>query len=180
MSFRQTWNKVPSRIRDQFSNGNLEFVIGGSLLTFAGYAYWEEQQRQNQMMRIQPNDASKSGALRNDLRKKYLESLKEEERVRKEMIDKYKTSSVLFQCEVMVAFPLDGQKGLQGAELGDILDVLEEGVGPDGSYNLCRFSGDKVKHGFHAGQIGLYPARCLKKLDASRMNKPGWRWWRRS
>lgn len=176
MSFRQIWNKVPGRIRDQFSNGNLEFFIGGSLVTFAGYAYWEEQQRQNQMSRIHV-DSQQTRKLRDELRKKYLQSVEEEERVRKETISKYKISKSLFQCEVMVAFPLDGQMGLQGVEQGDILDIIEEGVGPDESYSLCRFTGDKVENGITVGQIGWYPARCLKKMDSHQTSKSRWIRW---
>jgi len=173
MALRQIWSKVPASFRNQFKNGNIETVLGLSVLSFAGYVYLEELQRQRQMERLSiPTE--ESIALRKELRQKFLKSVEKQEEVRKEMLLKYKDSKSLFQCEVMVAFPLDGEKGLQGVEQGNILDIIEESVGPDGAYNVCRFTGDKIKGGLKAGQVGWYPSRCLKKVDVQPMSWIRW------
>jgi len=45
----------------------------------------------------------------------------------------------LFDCVVRTApASLDGYKCLKGIEVGDIVEVLEEKVGPGNMYNLCR------------------------------------------
>ncbi|CAB9498228.1 expressed unknown protein [Seminavis robusta] len=45
----------------------------------------------------------------------------------------------LFECTVMETHPsLDGTKMLRGVKVGDTVDVLATGVGPDQAYSLCR------------------------------------------
>ncbi len=52
---------------------------------------------------------------------------------------------------------------LSNIKVGDVVQVLEEGVGPNQDYNLCRFPADKP----HAmDTIGWYPIRWLQKLEA--------------
>ena len=74
----------------------------------------------------------------------------------------------LFQCRVM-AVPkyFDGTKSLMGVEVGDVVDVLEEQVGPGGTYNLCRLvrqERDGKKESIIS--VGWYPMSCLEKLKS--------------
>jgi len=47
--------------------------------------------------------------------------------------------NTIFHCRVRrVPRSFDGTRSLRFVEEGDILEVLEEGIGPGGGYNLCR------------------------------------------
>jgi hypothetical protein len=66
----------------------------------------------------------------------------------------------LFDCVVRkMPLNLDGYKCLAGAEVGDVVQVLEEKVGPDGMYNLCR----KVNNKGIATSAGWFPTMYLEK-----------------
>jgi len=56
---------------------------------------------------------------------------------------------------------------LSGVRLGDVVDVLEEGVGPNQDYNLCRLRarGDDNDGPFSRDTYGWFPIRWLQKLD---------------
>ena len=87
----------------------------------------------------------------------------------------------LFRCRVVVVPRyFDGTKSLKGTVVGDILDVLEEGVGPGRAYNLCRRTtrgggggGEREGQGEEDGEegsaslisVGWYPMTCLEKLN---------------
>jgi len=175
-SFTKLISKLPPAFTNQFRNGNFEFAIAGSLFAYLGYSVFENNQRLEQMKRTQQMmDSESSKALRDELRSKYLNTLEEEHRVKQETLDKYRSSKSLFQCEVMISLPLDGQMGLQNVALGDILDVIEEGVGPKNEYSLCRFITEGDGSDLTPGQIGWYPTRCLREKE----NQEGSFWWRR-
>lgn len=58
---------------------------------------------------------------------------------------------------------------LTGAQLGDVVEVLEEGVGPDRAYNLCRLP-VKEKPGQPSMSLsrdayGWFPIRWLQKME---------------
>ena len=55
--------------------------------------------------------------------------------------------------------------GLSGVQIGDVVEVLQEGVGPDNLYNLCRLPADPT-HELSEDIYGWFPTRWLQKLDA--------------
>jgi len=73
----------------------------------------------------------------------------------------------LFQCRVM-AVPkyFDGTKSLMGVEVGDIVDVLEEQIGPGSTYNLCRLVRQEEGKKEVVVSVGWYPMSCLEKLKS--------------
>ncbi len=56
-------------------------------------------------------------------------------------------------------------------KVGDVVSVLEEGVGPGGQYNLCmveRIAKNAVKESSDDDpilSIGWFPCSCLEKLE---------------
>lgn len=51
-----------------------------------------------------------------------------------------------------------------GAKVGDEVKVLEERVGPDGMYHLCRLEKIHEERGTTAVTVGWFPISCLEKL----------------
>mmetsp|Transcript_46723 Transcript_46723/g.69096 ORF Transcript_46723/g.69096 Transcript_46723/m.69096 type:complete len:204 (-) Transcript_46723:50-661(-) len=86
----------------------------------------------------------------------------------------YGNSSTLFRC-VVRKIPqrnmFDGSMSLMGVRVGEVLDVLEEGVGPDGMYNMCRRRRLNVTNeddededgGEEVFDVGWYPVWMLEK-----------------
>jgi hypothetical protein len=88
---------------------------------------------------------------------------------RTEMRQQHLNKPLQFQCHVRkVPEPnmFDGNKSLVGIQVGDVVDVLEEGVGPDGMYNLCRTTRSPGNEGT-VRQVGWYPIWFLEKIDSS-------------
>ena len=53
---------------------------------------------------------------------------------------------------------------LSGVQLGDVVEILQEGVGPDKAYNLCRLPA-KDDASLSRDTYGWFPIRWLQKLD---------------
>jgi hypothetical protein len=67
----------------------------------------------------------------------------------------------LFECFVRKQpLNLDGNKCLTGVAIGDKVQVLQEKVGPDEMYNLCRSVDDEGE----AIAVGWFPTQCLEKV----------------
>jgi hypothetical protein len=69
----------------------------------------------------------------------------------------------LFQCKIVhTEHSLDGIKMLRNITVGDVVEVMEEDIGPNEAYHLCRFvpSSNREK-----GSIGWYPSKYMEKLD---------------
>ena len=78
-----------------------------------------------------------------------------------------------FQCIIRkVPLNFDGHKCLKNVKVGDIVSVLEEGVGPGGQYNLCSIERITKKPGMDNADcdptvsIGWYPCSCLQKIES--------------
>ena len=57
---------------------------------------------------------------------------------------------------------------LSGVQLGDVVEVLEEGVGPEKAYNLCRLPAKEETAGqssLSRDTYGWFPIRWLQKLE---------------
>jgi hypothetical protein len=140
----QTPNKsFIERIRHLRSNGTPEIVIGTTLLLLAITDYTlqqrnteSKQETMRQLQRMVDNDAKQ---------------------LHKE-VDK--TQQPLFQCVVRrVPHSLDGHACLTNVHVGDVLNVLEEGVGPGKVYNLCE-----VERSGGVKSVGWFPCSCLEPI----------------
>ena len=71
----------------------------------------------------------------------------------------------LFQCRVRKVHDLfDGPKSLKGVAVGDIVDIIEEGIGPGNAYNLCRHT-PAEEGAVSTSSVGWFPMTCLEKLS---------------
>ena len=73
---------------------------------------------------------------------------------------KYKDRQALFAC--MVRLKSRELKDLFPVEIGDVVDVLVEGVGRDGTLNICR---SRPQNPHQKAVISLYPMGCLQRVD---------------
>lgn len=67
----------------------------------------------------------------------------------------------LFKCRIAHIEPsLDGTKMLRNVGVGDVVEILEEDIGPNEAYHLCRNpSSDRP------GSIGWYPIQYLERME---------------
>lgn len=82
------------------------------------------------------------------------------------LFEEYKNSPSLFECTVKVAYKMGGTHGLKNVKEGQVVQVLQEGVGPQGHYNLCR----KVDEQGNQLAVGWYPISFMEKKR---------KWWQR-
>lgn len=63
----------------------------------------------------------------------------------------------MYSCTVVrpISPMFDGYNSLTGIDAGDVVHVLEENVGPDEKYHLCR----------KGENIGWFPIQLLQKVD---------------
>ena len=166
--FSQATDQGPSRIREWWDKGNILIGIGSAglaLLVFDRYLQYTDRQDASNMVQF----------------------IKEEQRVkRKQLFEQYKDAPTKFYCVVRERYQMGGTHGLkgngdwmepgenktksseEGVHVGDILEVLEEGVGPDGHYNMCR---KRDESSGRVVSVGWYPIAYMEK-------HPGKRWWR--
>jgi len=68
---------------------------------------------------------------------------------------------VLYKCRVSrTEVSLDGTKMLRNVGLGDVVEVLEAGIGPNEAYHLCRNPASD-----RPGSVGWYPVKYLERID---------------
>ena len=53
---------------------------------------------------------------------------------------------------------------ISNIQVGDVVEVLEEGVGPNKEYNLCRFPAP-IDQPHALDSVGWFPIRWLQKLE---------------
>lgn len=73
------------------------------------------------------------------------------------------TKPTLFHCVVRKTSGLT--HCLSGVRLGDVVEILEEGVGPDKAYNLCRLPAKDNEASLSRDTYGWFPIRWLQKLE---------------
>jgi len=93
---------------------------------------------------------------------------------RAEIFDVHRDDPVQFQCTVRQAYRMGGSHALMHVQVGDVIDVLHEGVGPQELYNLCRIS----QNG-HVWSIGWYPVQYLEKVQEPSTNYSKWAFWKK-
>lgn len=91
--------------------------------------------------------------------------MKEEDEARKEFFDTYKDKPVLHEAIVKFEYKMSGTRGLKGVSLDERLEVVEEGVGTNGTYATCR------RRDPNTGEIlsiGWYPLSFMEKVEKPR------------
>ena len=132
------------RVRNSGKNGNLEFGLGGLIAGVwavdQALQYRQEYLRQKELSRLQA-DADD------------YHSDPEEKR-------SWLEKPMIFHCIVRQLPGLDGNKCLTEVKIGDVVEVLEESIGPGAMYNLCRSRTEKgaIK------SVGWFPTSCLEKM----------------
>lgn len=138
-SFRERWHLWRQ-------NGTLEIAIGSTLLGLIlvdqVLQYRQDQQR-NQLMHLLQMDANSYNRADN------------EEQQKQRHAEQLPT---LFRCTIRRLPNLDGSKTLNTVQIGDVVEVLEEKVGPGEMYNLCRNTSNE--------EVGWFPTICLEKMNA--------------
>jgi hypothetical protein len=73
----------------------------------------------------------------------------------------------LFQCKIVhTEHSLDGTKMLRNIKVGDVVEVMEEDLGPNKAYHLCRFVPSSLSNNNREkGSIGWYPSEYMEKLE---------------
>lgn len=67
----------------------------------------------------------------------------------------------LFKCKIShTEVSLDGTKMLRNIGVGDVVEVLEAGIGPNQAYHLCRNPASN-----RPGSVGWYPAKFMERID---------------
>lgn len=148
-----------SRLSELRRNGTPEIIFGGLVLTVVGIDYYLQQrtdQQKNEMIRQFEQEVKQDEAI----------SRKEE----KELIKQGGADmTTKFQCTVRrVPKQFDGHKCLTNLKVGDVVNVLQEGVGPDNKYNLCsidRSHPPKAAEDEKRISIGWFPCNCLEKVQ---------------
>ena len=158
---QSTFSPLRERLRELRRNGTPEIVFGGLLLAVGSADYYLQQRNDQQ---------------RNEMIRRFEEEVKQDEEIsRREERDLINSNGgagmkSLFQCVVRkVPQQFDGHKCLTNMKVGDVVNVLQEGVGPDNKYNLCSIersdasSSNTSKEKFIS--IGWYPCSCLEKIE---------------
>mmetsp|Transcript_44340 Transcript_44340/g.82352 ORF Transcript_44340/g.82352 Transcript_44340/m.82352 type:complete len:191 (-) Transcript_44340:190-762(-) len=139
------------RIRDLRSNGTPEIVFGLTLLgLLAADRFVQSQQRngRDEVVRMLEREVRAAVDERSGATGSFPPETADQPR--------------LFRCAVRRAPEnFDGTKCLRGVREGDVVDVLEEGVGPGNAYNLCRVCKEGTNDDL---LIGWFPMTCLEKL----------------
>jgi len=148
-----------SRLSELRHNGTPEMVIGITVLAVLGVDYAiqvRNGEQKEEMYRQLQREVKRDGEIaREDMMKAGTDSTKS-----------------LFQCTVRRIPPnFDGHKCLTDVRIGDVVDVMEEGIGPGGQYNLCsiRRETQQNKRDDNSGSknrvsVGWLPCSCLEKV----------------
>mmetsp|Transcript_24829 Transcript_24829/g.44659 ORF Transcript_24829/g.44659 Transcript_24829/m.44659 type:complete len:231 (+) Transcript_24829:126-818(+) len=150
------------RLGDWRSNGTPEIALGSIILALVGIDY---------VLQVR-NDQDREDAYRQlerNVRRDEATTRKED----KKMLDEGVAANFKFKCIIRKAPEnFDGHKCLKNVKVGDIVNVIEEGVGPDGQYNMCAIERGAVKHkGNDSSEdvqrfsIGWFPCSCLQKIE---------------
>lgn len=150
-----TWKRLRS-------NGTPEIVFGAGLLTLLAADQFLQSQQEAQ------HKSDREAVFKRLQHDVDADMAKERSEGHTLSLEEESSKPSLFQCRVM-AVPkyFDGTKSLMGVEVGDVVDVLEEQVGPGGTYNLCRLvrqENDEKQESII--RVGWYPMSCLEKVKA--------------
>jgi len=86
----------------------------------------------------------------------------ETEYKRQALLTKYQDVPTLLRCVVRHEYKMGGSHGLSTkVQLGQVLEVLQEGVGPGQAYNVCRVRDAETGQ---VVSVGWYPMAFLEPI----------------
>ena len=94
---------------------------------------------------------------------------RENDQKRQELLGRYWDAPTLYKSTVKMEYKMGGSHGLKGVKENDIVEVLQEEVGPGNYYNLCRTVDEKGD----VQSIGWYPVSYLEQVP-EKTKKKGW------
>lgn len=98
----------------------------------------------------------------------------ESARIKMKLYQQYKDAPALYRATVTHEYKgMGGSHGLQNVQVGEVVEILQENVGPDRHYHLCR-----TTHGYYQ-QIGWYPVPYLQADEEASSRRWWWGWWQR-
>jgi hypothetical protein len=150
-----------SRLRQWWDNGNVLIGFGWTLF---GVLLLDRYLQYTEGMSVE----GAIGVVEQDTRQKRLE-----------ILELHKNDPTLFNCVVRKVYKLQGSHSLMHVEQDDIVQVLEEGVGPDNLYNLCRkmqMTSDGQEQ--QVVSIGWYPVQYLEKMAEPKKAWFQWAFWK--
>ena len=158
---QSTFSPLREKLRELRRNGTPEIVFGGLVLAVGSADYYLQQRNDQQ---------------RNEMIRRFEEEVKQDEEIsrkeERELINSNGGAGVkpLFQCVVRkVPQQFDGHKCLTNMKVGDVVNVLQEGVGPDNKYNLCSIERSDASSPNTSKEklisVGWYPCSCLEKIE---------------
>ncbi|KAL7487358.1 hypothetical protein ACHAW6_012956 [Cyclotella cf. meneghiniana] len=159
---------VYGSLRELRSNGTPEIVLGCTILLLVGIDY---------ALQVR-NDYDRKFMLR-QLEREVETDAREARRDIRERIQDGTGIKCLFKCSVRrVPQFFDGHRCLTNIKVGDVLNVLEEGVGPGSQYNLCSIDRSQSRgkvgdegDGKGVVSIGWFPCSCLEPINDAQKNE---------
>ena len=133
---RQLYQKFPTSIQNLFHNGTPEILLGSSILFYVSYSFYMDNQQSKTRQRILLDDMIMQ---------------------QKQQLNEETSTKTLYSSKVIIPIPasFDGFKCLVGVQLNDVVDIIEEDVGPGNRYHLCRLD----------SKIGWLPNSYLKRIS---------------
>ena len=149
------------RLDDWKHNGTPEMVFGVLVLGYAGVDYTLDHLRARQRDEVR-RQLERAGARDGRV-------ARARDRARFEEAGGAGMTASRRGCRCVVrrvprAF--DGHRCLTDARRGDVVDVIDEGVGPGGRYSFCalrRGAGEAEEA--RTFSLGWFPNKCLQKID---------------
>lgn len=157
------------RLRELRHNGTPELVFGTLIILLVAVDYALQAR----------NDEQRSEVYRHLERDVLIDGAES----RKEMMSSYLTEGQddakqpRFNCTVRrVPENFDGHKCLTDIKVGDVVAVIDEGVGPGGQYNLCSIDRNprvnrkglghkELTETKNTVSVGWFPCSCLQKIE---------------
>jgi hypothetical protein len=135
-----------SRLRKMWENGNLLIGFGWTLF---GVLLVDRYLQYTEGMSVE----GAIGMVEETARQKRLE-----------ILELHRNDPTIFQCIVRKVYKMEGSHSLMHVDQDDIVQVLEEGIGPDNLYNLCRKMQMTPDGEQQVVSIGWYPVQYLEKV----------------
>jgi hypothetical protein len=144
-----------SKWRQWWDDGSILITLGWSglaLLAFDRYLLYQIQTDAHDMMQ--------------DLA---VEATRQQDALRQQ----WAHQPALFECVIRREYKnMGGSMGLSNVQVGDVVQVVQERVGPQQSYHLCRITRYDHGNGHTSGSIGWYPIDFMEKVPGGRPADP--------
>lgn len=149
--------RAPSRLRQRWDDGTILLSLGFSSLFLVAVDRFLQYQNKLEVT---------------DTVEEIRQSIDEK---RREMMERHKNAPTLFQCKVVEEYKMGGSHGLKGVKQGDVVEILQEDVGPGEYYHLCRTRDPETADVL---SIGWYPQGYMEPIEQSKKRR--WMFWKSS